>query len=238
VGRRAGRAPPRSRSRLTQTRRRLAQLPGATARARSRGAIRGHGQMRGPGRTMGVANRLRGGTPGRGLTARTPAGMESADRGGRRSSGRRRAGGRRRGGARSGRGTGGPGRGRSWTRGRGQTRGPRWSSGRSLSPRPSRGRRRGGGPGAVSGGRGGNQPMATRRRGPGPTRYRASPGPMMTRRAAARKVPFARLIRRSPARRRPQVRSRLGVLPQNGARKGQGCAATPCCAGAGERAEV
>lgn len=56
--------------------------------------------------------------------------------------------------------------------------------------------------------------------------------------AFARRSAIAETIHSSPARRQPQCRRMPGVLPQNGARDGQGCAATPCCARAGERAEV
>jgi hypothetical protein len=49
-----------------------------------------------------------------------------------------------------------------------------------------------------------------------------------------RRVLIARPIRRSPARLPPHLRP----PKENGGRMGQGCAATPCCGGAGGRAEV
>ena len=107
---------------------------------------------------------------------------------------------------------------------------------------------------------GSSRALATRRAtgggrettGGGPVRDRPTPVPLRPaprmrprgprgapdRKAFARGVPTIQRVHRSPARRRPHVQGLPALLTQNGARKGQGCAATPCCAGAGERAEV
>jgi hypothetical protein len=86
---------------------------------------------------------------------------------------------------------------------------------RTLSTRPGTD---GGQVTATAGGLRHDQPIPIRRwRGPRRPRRRRG---ARARKAFARGLPITQRIRRSPARRRPQTRGLLGILTQNGARKG------------------
>jgi hypothetical protein len=202
---RAGPAPPRSRSRRPRIHpcvpsRRAPRAP-SPRRRRQEG---GRSQSGGPGWRAVNRNRGRGRRrPSSGhqvpSSGRTPFGTRGT---GARGTGIRGTGSRRR---RAGdrttglQGTGGRGAGRD----------------RTLSTRPETD---GGQATATAGGLRHDQPILIRRwHGPRrPCRRRGAP----TRKAFGRGLPITQRIRRSPARRRPQTRGLLGILTQNGARKG------------------
>ncbi len=213
---RAGHAPPRSRPGPRPIHPRVATRGGPRAHRRHPKRTDPPPRSTGPKRPSGP--RTDGG-PGRGRRRGQESGRRRSGGPGRRRAARLPASGRRL--PSTARRVPSPGRALAGVRGTGTriaaargtgTRGT--GSGRTLGTRPETG----GGRGTACGGLIRDRPILIRRRRDAGRSRRTRGAP--ARKPFARGVPITQRIRRSPARRQPQTRGLLGILTENGARKG------------------